>query len=278
MQRRCIYILANPHGAEANYSIESAAEIGSVLQGEIIYLSRKNWTSQIDSIYDPDALYLLSTHGGFGEDGCLHAYLEARNLRHTHSKSWSCGVMANKHHTKMLYVSLSIPTPCWTYRGTKYLPPMVVDRQEWISKPLLGGGKAGLRMEAPKSNGTRIFEEYIAGSLEISVCVVGLAGPGALPAIVRSRSRDALGVLKAATEAPSQEALEFCTSAAIRVHRALNARGVTKTDFVLDKNGRAFAIETDAHPGLGKSRATAQAALKAGISYAKLIEGICDDC
>ena len=280
MRELQVCILANLQGPEASYSIESAEDAGSVIRAETIYLTENDWRLQIQEFGKPHALYLLATHGGFGEDGRLHSFLEERGLRHTHSVASSCEIMANKHRTKMLYVALAIPTPHWKYKGVAYpSADCEVDGCEWISKPLLGGGKTDLRIErAPGSDEFRIYERFVPGKLEVSVCVVNQGGVVALPPVVRSRSRASLGLIQESSIIPELTTLDVCVSAARSVHSALSARGVTKTDFVIDDLGRPFAIETDAHPALGRSRATAMAASRSGMSYSALMEAILDDC
>ncbi len=266
---RRLVILTNDHGPEGIVAAESAAHVSCILGAPVIRLRETSWIKQIETL-DRASLCFIATHGGFGEDGTLQQALETRGIRHTHSSSWACANMSNKHLTKLLYLSLSIETPGWYFQGRAYGKEN--PHSIWVSKPYNGGSKNGLVVsKQPKRQENVLSEVCIAGSLEVSVCVVGHAKPMAFPPLVRGRDVANIGVLAVSTKILPSRVRCLCTEAALNIHRALGAYGVTKTDFILDQEGGPWAIETDAHPALGPMRAAASQARLAGFSYPAFI-------
>jgi len=123
---------------------------------------------------------------------------------------------------------------------------------------------------------TVIIEKFIPGSKEVSVGVVNKRGRGwPLSPVIRNR---ALFSSKNISDLsiPAKVVGKVQTWAR-RLHEALGCRGVTKTDFLIDRENEAWAIETDAIPGLSQNNAVAIGAKKSGISYRDLINLIIKD-
>ena len=58
---------------------------------------------------------------------------------------------------------------------------------------------------------------------------------------------------------------------ALRVHRLIDARGVTRTDFMVDAMGQPFILETNTLPGMTDASLVPKAALAAGMGLADLV-------
>ena len=56
------------------------------------------------------------------------------------------------------------------------------------------------------------------------------------------------------------------------VHKLLGCRGVTRTDFILDKKGRFYFLEINTIPGMTSNSLVPQSAHAAGISYSELLD------
>lgn len=282
MAGKRLYILANTDGPEGQCSEESARDVQLRTGGRVIDLRAGAWAEQLESAtHGTDALFFMATHGGFGEDGTLHAFLESRGFAHTHSRGWACAIMSHKHHAKTLYASLGLRTPTWVFAGDFFGANASGNGNEWLRKPLFGGSKAGISIcpqVADRRDANAIYERYIAGSLEVSVCTVNLGSAVALPPLIRSRCRESIGFLYETNETLPVHVLEECSRAALTVHRTLRIQGVAKTDFVIDEQNVPHVLETDAHPGLGEARAVARVAAMHGIHYESLLEAIICDC
>ena len=62
--------------------------------------------------------------------------------------------------------------------------------------------------------------------------------------------------------------------AALRFHRALGLSVYSRTDFILDAEGRAWCLEVNTLPGMTPNSLIPRAAKVAGIEYAQLCEKI----
>ena len=205
---------------------------------------------------------------GEGEDGTLQGMLEGLWMRHTHSGAWACANMSNKHLTKLLYSGLGIRTPPWRFCGTDYGQL----GKKLVAKPHDGGGKRGLNIATPAHDDEGLlYENLIPGTLELSVCVIGHSSVITLTPNVRRRDVKRIGILEDSDTRLPRRTEKLCMNAAATIHETLGAFGVTKTDFVIDPNGDAWALETDAHPGLGRARAAATQAARAGFTYREFI-------
>lgn len=61
---------------------------------------------------------------------------------------------------------------------------------------------------------------------------------------------------------------------AIEAHKALECRGVSRTDLIKDKNGHFWVLETNTIPGMTATSLLPDAAKAAGISFAQLCENL----
>jgi D-alanine-D-alanine ligase len=266
-------IVENIDGVESATSAETAEALAGALAGRgavtRIGISEDKWVEPFRNL-SRRTIVVMATHGGIGEGGTLQSYLEARRIRHSHSRAWTCGILQHKHATKLIYEALGLVTPAWQYASANHGM-----RQDMlcVRKPVCGGGGVGVQTCKPpvRASDRFIHERKIRGTREVSVSVVGHRKVTVLPLVVRKRSGShGVGSMESAAMIPRSTAT-YCADAALAVHSALDCFGVTKTDFVLDRDLKPYAIETDAHPGLGRSRSTAAAAHVAGINYSRLI-------
>ena len=58
--------------------------------------------------------------------------------------------------------------------------------------------------------------------------------------------------------------------AALKFHKALGLRAYSRTDFILDKDGRAWCLEVNTLPGMTANSLIPKAAKVAGMSYPQL--------
>ncbi|RYD83457.1 MAG: ATP-grasp domain-containing protein [Sphingomonadales bacterium] len=59
---------------------------------------------------------------------------------------------------------------------------------------------------------------------------------------------------------------------ALKAHRALGARGVTRSDFIITPEGKAVYLETNTTPGMTETSLVPDAARAVGIEFPQLIE------
>jgi D-alanine-D-alanine ligase len=146
-----------------------------------------------------------------------------------------------------------------------------------LKKAKFGGSKQGIEtVEKIESDSQNIYEEIIPGKFEVIVPVVRNGHQHLpLPPVIRERSTTVWGKLQKTDKAAvAPETQKACQDYAQKLSIALNCFGVTKTDFVIDQQGKIWALETDAIPGLSRTGAAGEAAAAAGLSYQQLLNMI----
>lgn len=276
---KSVAILYFTDGLEAEASLRSARDIQSTLgaTSRLLSLTRHNWIKKLGDL-DPDTICFLASHGDIGENGTIQHFLESKGITHTHSNATTSSILTDKHMTKLIYTALNIPTPGWMMYSASFGTSMA--KAGFLEKPRFGGSKRGIRPLEEGSvenyNPDVLHEEIIDGELEISIVVLrDHDSHTALPPIIRKRSTNALGELQEVEgDVLDLSIVEYCQNQAVKLSTALDCYGVTKTDFVINRNGEALAIETDAIPGLSRTNAASLAAAKADITYNQLLERI----
>jgi D-alanine-D-alanine ligase len=72
----------------------------------------------------------------------------------------------------------------------------------------------------------------------------------------------------------SEKDMKTCGEAALKFHRALGLKVYSRTDFILDAEGRAWCLEANTLPGMTPASLIPKAALLEGIDYPHLCEKI----
>ena len=64
---------------------------------------------------------------------------------------------------------------------------------------------------------------------------------------------------------------------ALKLHRALGLSVYSRTDFILDSEGRAWCLEVNTLPGMTPTSLVPQEAAQVGLSYGELCEKIVEE-
>lgn len=238
-------------------------------------------------------LVFPALHGAFGEDGAIQGLLEIMGLPYAFSGVLASSLAMDKERAKKISRTEKILTPrsvviAQDYRKSdlaKIKPPLVV-------KPICQGSsfgvyivkdEAGLSVaikESFKFGSKLMLEEFISGR-EITAAVLGNDAPVALPLIeIRPKNADFFdfrskyepGASEEICPAPLSRALtEEIQSAAVRIHKLIGGRGVTRSDFIV-KNNRPYFLEINTIPGMTETSLVPQAAVKHGLSFRALLD------
>jgi D-alanine-D-alanine ligase len=178
--------------------------------------------------------------------------------------------------SKLVYLSLGIPTPSWFFKGNYFGLNKDNNSLGILYKPRFGGSKIGIKKVGLAENvSDAIFEDIIGGKLEVSVSVLkDKEKTIVLEPIARHREFDNIGKVSETVEILNKEVRDRCMTYARLIFDSLGCYGVTKTDFLIDDLGKIWVLETDAIPGLSVKNATVIAAQKSGIAYVDLINKI----
>ena len=232
----------------------------------------------------PDKVF-IALHGPYGEDGRVQGLLDILGIPYTGSGVLGSALAMDKDITKRLLRSDGIPTPDWIcVRKGEPLP--FWDSFPAVVKPADQGSSVGLKVvERPEDLEISIkelfqmtekvlIESYVKGR----DMTVGVLKGRALPVIeVRPKkgiydyeskyTKGATEYVFLEDESLSKELQEI----ALRVHRLLDLRDMSRVDFRVDEEGRPYVLEVNTIPGMTELSLLPMACRKAGIDFKEML-------
>jgi D-alanine-D-alanine ligase len=246
----------------------------------------------------PDAVF-NALHGQWGEDGCVQGLLEVMGLPYTHSGVLASSLAMDKQRTKLVLKGAGVPSPDGRVMsrfeaagGHAMEPPYVI-------KPNAQGSSVGVHIirkgdNRPPSELTSdkwslgddvLVENFIAGR-ELTVAVMGdralcvteittsLAfydyeakyAPGGSEHVLPARVSDAVA--------------KRCMELAVKAHKSLGCRGVTRSDFRYDESAKGeqvYFLEINTQPGMTATSLTPEQAAYNNIPFPDLCQWIIED-
>lgn len=251
----------------------------------------------IDNQYD---VAFLCMHGKQGEDGTIQGFLEMLGIPYTCSGVQASANSIDKIKSKMLYKTVDIPTASSVIlkSNTDYDVKEIVEKLgvPCVVKPATEGSALGVEIVTKEEDlsgaiervfeidDTILIEQFIEGT-EITVAILGNDDTTALPVIeiiptgefYDFESKYAPGGSKHICPARiSEEVTQRAQDYAQRAHKALGCRGVSRSDFIIDKEGVPWILETNTIPGMTPTSLLPDAARAAGISFPELCSKLID--
>ena len=236
----------------------------------------------------------LGLHGQDGEDGRIQAAFDLLGIRYTGSGYLASGLAMSKVMTKRMMDSAGIPTPAW--RVLEYSAEDAPRLARELPMPCViktSGGGSSLGVFLPEDRaaleealvqvlefgGQVLWEERIYGR-ELTV---GVLGDRALPAVeILPAEKD----FDYAAKYQSGGAREICPAPitpeqqsemgalALQLHRTLGLEVYSRTDFLLDGEGRFWCLEVNSLPGMTAASLVPKEAAAVGMDYGELCEEI----
>jgi D-alanine-D-alanine ligase len=240
----------------------------------------------------PDVCF-NALHGRWGEDGCVQGLLEWLRLPYTHSGVLASALAMDKVKTKEVYAAAGLPVVASLLADRETVAAGHVMPPPYVVKPYNEGSSVGVYIVREGSNAPRL-----AASMPATVMVETYAPGRELTTTVMGDR--ALGVTDILTdgwydydakykpggsrhECPANvpaEIAEACLDYALRAHRALGCRGVSRTDFRWDET-RGLAglilLETNTQPGMTPTSLAPEQAAMQGMSFAQFCDWMVKD-
>lgn len=293
-----VALLAGGKSNERPISLKSAEGAKEALEqagyqvDQIDPADNKQLKKLVDGKYDVAFLVL---HGKGGEDGTIQGFLETIGLPYTGSGIWSCATALDKTKAKFYYIKEGIPTPealTVSLSDDYNLDDIVLELGEKCAvKAATEGSSIGVYIVKGKEaigqaikdafniDKSVLIERYVAGN-EYTVAVIDTdEGPEALPIIQiipRAESYDfdskyAPGGSEhiCPAELPENKAKEM-QEYAIRAHKCLECKGISRNDFLMDEEGGLWILESNLLPGMTATSLVPDAAKAAGIPFPEL--------
>ena len=298
-----ILILAGGYSKEREISLKTAYSV-------VVELSKfKNYKIKI---FEPDGNFVFSLrkfkpdivlnllHGRYGEDGYIQTILETEKVKYTHSGVLSSSIAIDKDISKKLFIKNNILTPKYINFSYKNF----FNKKNFINKikkilgfpvvikPLNEGSSVNVFICSKKNFLKNIkklreyneilIEKYIPGR-EIQVAILNEKIIGAIELKPKRKFYDyeAKYNPKANTEhiipvEINKKQYDYVTNIALKAHKLLKCRGVTRSDFRFFKN-KFYLLEINTQPGMTSLSLVPEIAKFNNISFKNLIKKILED-
>nr|WP_205749144.1 D-alanine--D-alanine ligase [Frigidibacter oleivorans] len=241
----------------------------------------------------PDVCF-NALHGRWGEDGCVQGLLEWLRLPYTHSGVLASALAMDKTRSKAAYRAAGLPVVDSLLAARDTVAAGHVMPPPYVVKPNAEGSSVGVYLVQAAANGPPqlgpempavvMVEAYVPGrELTCSVlddralCVTEIVTEGWYDYHAKYAPGGSRHVVPA--ELPD-EITAACLDYALRAHRALGCRGLSRTDFRWDDT-RGLAglvlLETNTQPGMTPTSLSPEQAATCGIPFPELCRWIVED-
>ena len=259
---------------------------------------RRSRKDQSDSMLGKDVLTVcamadvvfLALHGSCGEDGRMQATLDLMGVPYTGSGYLSSGMAMDKAITKRYLDAEGIRNAPW--RDVVYteadIPRLVQELEVPCAVKIVNGGSSiGVELPDTKEQLEKALHSILAYGDHVIVekkitgreLTVGVLGDRYLPA-VEIIPKNAYFDYEAKYQ--SDFVTEVCPAQieesvwhemgemALKLHRALGLSVYSRTDFLLDADGKPWCLEVNTLPGMTPTSLFPQEAAAVGMSYPDL--------
>ena len=245
-------------------------------------------------------LVLNLLHGRYGEDGYIQSILESEKVKYTHSGVLSSSLAIDKEISKKIFIKNKILTPPYlkfsfsNNFSFQKLINKINNKLKFpvVLKPINEGSSVGVYIATKKNFYQKLkklekfkeilIEKYIPGR-EIQAAILGNKKLGIIELKPKRKFYDYKA--KYSVSAKTQHIIPVkinnkhfnkVNSIAMRAHKLLKCRGISRSDFRFYKN-KFYLLELNTQPGLTSLSLVPEIAEYKKISFIKLIEEIIKD-
>ena len=298
-----VAVLMGGWSSERPVSLNSGRGCADALESRGYRVSRIDVARDIAEVLaklKPDVAF-NALHGPSGEDGSIQGVLEVLRIPYTHSGVLASALAMQKDLAKVVMSAAGIPVP----HG------IVVDRHEaarrhvlptpYVLKPVSEGSSFGVvivkegRSHPPQEvgredwpYGDKLLAEHFVDGKELTCAVMGDRALDIIEIVPVSEGwygydakyakGGSIHVLPAKIKPKIYHEVQ---DLALRAHRALGCRGVSRADFRYDESkgedGELVCLEVNTQPGMTETSLVPDAAAHAGMSFGELVEWIVED-
>ncbi len=278
-----VLVLAGGLSHERDVSLRSGRRVAEALRDRGFEVEVRDVDSTLLASLrdDPPACVLPLLHGATGEDGAIREVLELAGIPYVGSGPAACRVAFDKPVAKTIVTAAGITTPPSvvlpheTFRelGAAAVMTAMAERLglPLIVKPARGGSALGCTVvhaaadlpsamvDAFAYGDTALVERFVEG-VEVAVGVYDDGeGPRTLPVVgivpdggvYDYTARYTAGSTEFTVPARlSEETTAACADVALRAHRALGLRDLSRTDLIVDAEGTVWFLEVNVAPGM----------------------------
>ena len=245
-------------------------------------------------------LVLNLLHGRYGEDGYIQAILESEKVKYTHSGVLSSSLAIDKEISKKMFIKNNILTPPYikfTFKNNLNFKKIIIKIEKKIKfpvvlKPINEGSSVGVYITSKKNFNKNLLklekfkevliEKYIPGR-EIQAAILGNKNLGIIELKPKRKFYDYKAKYSASAKTEhiipvniSLKNFNKINSIAMKAHKLLKCRGVTRSDFRFYEN-KFYLLELNTQPGMTSLSLVPEIARYKNISFIQLLEEIIKD-
>ena len=239
-------------------------------------------------------------HGRYGEDGYIQSILESEKVKYTHSGVLSSSLAIDKEISKKIFIKNKILTPPFFKfvfkKKTNYknITKKIEKKLKFpvVLKPINEGSSVGVYITNKKNfiyNLLKLekfkeilIEKYIPGR-EIQAAVLGNKKLGIIELKPKRKFYDYKAKYSASAKTEhiipvdiTHKNYNKINSLAMKAHKLLKCRGVSRSDFRFYKN-KFYLLELNTQPGMTSLSLVPEIANYNNISFIQLIQEIMKD-
>ncbi|HPD94022.1 MAG TPA: D-alanine--D-alanine ligase [Pararhodobacter sp.] len=241
----------------------------------------------------PDVAF-NALHGRWGEDGCVQGLLEWLGIPYTHSGVLASALAMDKERTKQVYRDAGLPVVPSLLAAKAEVRARHVMAPPYVVKPYNEGSSVGVWLVQAENNGPPALDdampdvvmvEAYAPGREMTASVLGdraltvtdILTDGWYDYDAKYKAGGSRHVIPAEIPDAIRDA---CLDHALRAHRALGCRGLSRTDFRWDETrglDGLVLLETNTQPGMTPTSLSPEQAAHCGISFPALCRWLVED-
>ncbi len=291
-----VAVLMGGPSAEREVSLSSGQACADALREEgyevVAVDAGRDLCSVLQDI-SPDAV-LNCLHGRWGEDGCVQGLLEWMGIPYSHSGVLASALAMDKQRSKDAFVAAGLPVVKSFITSRDAVCAGHVMDPPYVVKPNNEGSSVGIYLVHETSNGPpalaadmpdEVMVEAFAPGRELTTTVIGdralvvtdILTDGWYDYDAKYKPGGSRHIVPA--EIPD-EITALCLDYALRAHKVLGCRGVSRTDFRWDESRGAdglILLETNTQPGMTATSLSPEQAQACGMSFGALCAWMVED-
>jgi D-alanine-D-alanine ligase len=298
-----VAVLMGGWSAERPVSINSGRGCADALEARGYRVSRIDVARDIAEVLAklrPDVAF-NALHGRVGEDGTIQGVLEVLRIPYTHSGVLASALAMQKDLAKTVLSAAGIPVAHGITVDRRDAALRHILTPPYVLKPVAEGSSFGVvivkrdRTHPPQEVGREdwpygdrlLAERFVAGK-ELTCAVIGDRPTDVIevqPVSEAFYGYDAKyskgGSIHIIPAKVKPKIYHEVQQLALRAHRALGCRGVSRSDFRWDdtigEDGELVCLEVNTQPGMTETSLVPDMAAHAGMSFGELVEWMVED-
>ena len=297
-----VLLLKGGFGSEREVSLNSAKACSKAIKenGFIVTevdIAKMNVNNLISLKAD---VCFNALHGNSGENGSIQGLLNLLKIPYTHSGVAASAISMNKIYFKRLVVNTTestddpiiFPKTLQINEGEKL--SIKNYKGLYVLKPKSGGSSVGVKIvkgqnSIPLKNEFKwkdLMAEEFVGSMELTVTVLKdkplcvteiIAGQNEEFYNYRAKYERNGSIHEIPAKIPRQS-YEQAMSWALRAHKIVGCKGISRTDFRYDKiNDQLYMLEINTQPGMTETSLSPEQALFCNISLSEMVKIIIEE-